>query len=254
MCIFAVALDALPDFPFILAFNRDEHFSRPTEVPRIHEDGLLCAIDGEKGGTWMGVNTRTFSFAALTNVRCEAPTGLDSRGQLVRRILLGDLTALLSPMYASFNLLHGSLSENGAHDLYLSANTPENLGGGGPWRTVTHALQRSGLPEVHVKSNDASGSLVSADVAGEQNWPKAVWLRCEIARLLATTPKEIFGEEGAKAVLHAIDPALSATKLHSCESKLAVTYRARWTNLPHEKEEVCHSAHQQRAQSRLDHH
>ena len=105
MCIYAMALDTLSDFPFVLVFNRDEYFGRPTTAPALQEDGLLCAVDGERGGTWMGLNTHSGVFAALTNVRCELLTGVASRGQLVRAVLQGDESPLASADYKSFNLL-----------------------------------------------------------------------------------------------------------------------------------------------------
>ena len=239
MCIFVLALDTLPDFPFILIFNRDEYFTRPTTPPRILEDGLLCAIDQEKGGTWMGLNTHTGAFAALTNVRCAAPAGLESRGQLVRRYLLGDTGQLSSSRYASFNLLTGALDGNsGAHNLKLSASTPEDLSNDGPWKPATYAVKHSGQSEVLAKSNDATGRLVSASDSGEENWPKAVWLRAEIARLLSALPKDLSAKEGAEAVLQALEPAACAAELPQEYAALAASYRTRWTNLQPAQEEV----------------
>ena len=45
MCIFALALDAHPDYPCILLFNRDEDLSRPTSGLQLTADGLICCGD-----------------------------------------------------------------------------------------------------------------------------------------------------------------------------------------------------------------
>ena len=94
MCFVAVALNCHPDFPFIVAANRDEYFARPsvgihtwyTPVP------IVAGKDLSAGGAWLGLSTDG-SFAALTNCRSElvsSSRGERSRGDLVRKFLEKD--------------------------------------------------------------------------------------------------------------------------------------------------------------------
>jgi uncharacterized protein with NRDE domain len=92
MCLVLVAWRLHPDYPLVVAANRDEFFARPTAPAAFWNDApqLLAGRDLEAGGTWMGV-TRTGCFAALTNFRDPAQTrsGAPSRGRLVTEFLLG---------------------------------------------------------------------------------------------------------------------------------------------------------------------
>ena len=93
MCLILLAWQAHPDYPLVVAANRDEFFARPSapagfwaETPEI-----LAGRDLEAGGTWLGVS-RKQRFAALTNYReggrqhARAP----SRGALVADFLTGE--------------------------------------------------------------------------------------------------------------------------------------------------------------------
>lgn len=70
MCLILLAYRSHPDYPLIVAANRDEFLDRPTEPARFWKDhpDLLAGRDGVGGGTWMGI-TRRGRFAALTNFR-----------------------------------------------------------------------------------------------------------------------------------------------------------------------------------------
>ena len=90
----AVAIGAHPDYPLIVAHNRDEHLAR-TATPLAQHNEVICATDEESGGTWMGMNVVTGVIAALTNVRAHGSgkPGTRSRGELVSRVLAGDVPA-----------------------------------------------------------------------------------------------------------------------------------------------------------------
>lgn len=116
MCLILLAWKSHPDYPLIVAANRDEFHARATQPAHIWPDiepELIAGKDLQAGGTWMGV-TQSGRFAAVTNYR-EVPL-VDSelsRGQLVTDYLFGKQSAqnyaeqLASQRYAGFNLLVG---------------------------------------------------------------------------------------------------------------------------------------------------
>lgn len=93
MCLILVAWRVHPEYPLVVAANRDEFFARPTAPAMFWEDApqVLAGRDLDAGGTWMGV-TRTGRFAALTNYRdpVQNRNGAPSRGRLVADFLVGD--------------------------------------------------------------------------------------------------------------------------------------------------------------------
>lgn len=118
MCLLIFAHQVSPQFPLVLAANRDEFHARPTRPSQFWNEhpGLLAGKDLEQGGTWMGI-TREGRFAAVTNYRDPDQTrqAPRSRGELPLQFLTGRqspeeyLEALASRagQYAGFNLLVG---------------------------------------------------------------------------------------------------------------------------------------------------
>ena len=70
MCLIVFAYEAHPDYPFILAANRDEFYERPTSIAQWWKDypDILGGRDLKANGTWMGINKKGH-FAAVTNYR-----------------------------------------------------------------------------------------------------------------------------------------------------------------------------------------
>ena len=70
MCLIAVALNCHPQFPLILAANRDEFLQRPTQAMHIWRQphGLIAGRDRQAGGTWLA-SGNSARLAAVTNVR-----------------------------------------------------------------------------------------------------------------------------------------------------------------------------------------
>jgi len=109
-----------PDYPLILAGNRDEFYLRRTRPAAWWGQAvsLLAGHDEEAGGTWLGI-TRRGRFAALTNVRSPAERNphAPSRGALVLSALQAAerpaswITANAARMaaYNGFNLLVGDV-------------------------------------------------------------------------------------------------------------------------------------------------
>lgn len=128
MCILFIGIDQHPDYPLIIAANRDEFFARPTAPSGFWKDqpALLAGQDLQAGGSWMAVN-RNGRLAALTNVR--DPQRIDptaqSRGELVTGFALGqqDNASYLAHLrqsrqhYNGYNLLFGHW-----HDLWVYNN------------------------------------------------------------------------------------------------------------------------------------
>jgi uncharacterized protein with NRDE domain len=116
MCIVLFTWQPEATHPLIAAANRDEFHRRPAEPARWRGD-ILCGLDLEAGGTWLGV-TRSGRFAVVTNYRepiVERGRGRRSRGALPMAFLTSDesperfarRTALAQDDYGAFNLLVG---------------------------------------------------------------------------------------------------------------------------------------------------
>lgn len=116
MCLILFAWQAHPDYPLVVAANRDEWRERPAASAAWWDDApdILAGRDLEAGGTWLGV-TRSGRFAAITNFRdpSDRKSTAPSRGQLVADYLRGNasprdyLVALAkhAARYNGFNLL-----------------------------------------------------------------------------------------------------------------------------------------------------
>ena len=135
MCLIIFAHQAESRFPLVLAANRDEFFSRPTQQAAFWESeksnhALLAGKDLLAGGTWLGLSS-SGRFSAVTNIRdpSQAEQAPRSRGELPLNFLRGDVNAeeyanSLSKdfsQYAGFNLLLG----DGSDMFYV--NNLENL-------------------------------------------------------------------------------------------------------------------------------
>jgi uncharacterized protein with NRDE domain len=122
MCLVLFAYKVHPEYPLIVAANRDEFFQRPTAPTHYWEDEpqIFAGRDLEKMGTWMGV-ANTGRFAALTNYRDpkELTDGKRSRGELVSDALIftGDVEEYMqklmnnNELYPGYNLLVGNYKE-----------------------------------------------------------------------------------------------------------------------------------------------
>ena len=116
MCLILVVWRRHPQYPCLIAANRDEIHGRDAEPAHWWHDRpqILAGRDLVAGGTWLGI-TRTGSFAALTNYRSpqERRTDVPSRGGLVTGALESqgsiehDLAGLhrAGPGYNGFNLI-----------------------------------------------------------------------------------------------------------------------------------------------------
>jgi uncharacterized protein with NRDE domain len=116
MCLILLAWRVHPDFPCVLAANRDEFHDRASAAADWWPGppGILAGRDLKAGGTWLGV-TRRGNFAALTNFRDGGARRADapSRGVLVSELLASGRTVsetlsylrAVGPDYNPFNLI-----------------------------------------------------------------------------------------------------------------------------------------------------
>ena len=116
MCLIVLSLRQHPDYPLILAANRDEFHARPTQPAGWWPDkpDLVGGRDLQAGGTWLAAH-RNGRFATVTNFgeRRQPPPRGRTRGELVT----GFLESTLAPTdyleqiegdaYAGFNLIVG---------------------------------------------------------------------------------------------------------------------------------------------------
>ena len=61
MCLILLATEPTKKYKFVMASNRDEFYSRPTESAHWWKEpqGFLAGKDLEQGGTWMGAVSYT---------------------------------------------------------------------------------------------------------------------------------------------------------------------------------------------------
>lgn len=130
MCILFIALDKHPDYPLVIAANRDEYHARPSRSMHWWEDKpeIFAGRDLTAGGTWLGVNAAG-AFAAVTNFRSgeDRQGGARSRGELVAGFLqdgtdpesYGDFLQRHHHEFSPFNLVFGNQSKlfTWGHDL-----------------------------------------------------------------------------------------------------------------------------------------
>lgn len=180
MCIAYLALNTHPDWPLLMAANRDEFHRRPSRAAApwdTHPD-IIAGIDLEAGGTWLGV-TRQGRFALLTNYReigrqiIQAP----SRGDLVSDYLktsvapaaYADQVNKSADAYNGFNLIVGDLKTAS----YVSNRTPKRQ-----------------------PQNLAAGRYVVSNHLLDTPWPKAERLRQAFEQLemdsLTRSVKRVF--------------------------------------------------------------
>lgn len=117
MCFVVLFFRAVADAPLVIAANREEVYTRPSEPPQLWPGPrrFLAGRDVQAGGTWLGVNEGGLVVAVTNRPKQDVPPAPRSRGLLVRDLLAGCATAaaavaqaqkeLASGRYAGCNLL-----------------------------------------------------------------------------------------------------------------------------------------------------
>ena len=177
MCLILLAWHAHPDYPLVIAANRDEFFARPAAPAAFWNKTpqVLAGRDLEAGGTWLGVD-RHGRFAALTNYREGAQQSAQrrpsppTRGALVADFLAGHAKAegYLAELathgadYSGFNLLVGDHRRLGYYT---------NRGAGPRWLT----------PGIYGLSNHLL----------DTPWPKLATAKAAFAQALTDLPMQV---------------------------------------------------------------
>lgn len=172
MCLIVVGWRVHPDYPLVVAANRDEFYARPTAPLARWPDApqVIGGIDLEAGGTWLGA-TDDGRFAAVTNVREPGMSkGRRSRGGLTRDFLLGtastaDYAARIDgAQYAGFNLL---LSDGEALVYSSNRDAPPRILQPGIYGLSNHLLD-SPWPKLLTARQRFSAAL--ADLPGQDHF------------------------------------------------------------------------------------
>ena len=227
MCLILLAHRVHPEYPLVVAANRDEFYARATASAHYWQRPLelLAGRDLEAGGTWLGVS-RSGRFAAVTNFTEPPPMEvLRSRGELTTHFLTSDLTSqayaetLIGGDYRGFNLLLWD-----GETLYYESN--RNPGHALP--PGIYGLANAGLDEdKHRVSSGRSGlepllagerppaELLDAllTLLGDRDHPEqpAGDLTIDPARLARFIAGEEYGTRASAALL------LNATRAHFAE-------------------------------------
>jgi uncharacterized protein with NRDE domain len=89
MCLLALFFRMVEDAPLVAGANREEHYRRGGEPPRVLDVACraVAGLDPVAGGTWFGVNERGLLVAITNRPKSEPPAQPRSRGLLVRDLL-----------------------------------------------------------------------------------------------------------------------------------------------------------------------
>ena len=89
MCILAIQYNLVPDSPILVAANREEYYDRLAVSPSIQsgKPRILCGIDQQAGGTWLGVNQNGMFVAASNRAKTIPSVAPRSRGVLCRDLM-----------------------------------------------------------------------------------------------------------------------------------------------------------------------
>jgi len=160
VCLILVAWRAHPDFPLVVAANRDEFFARPTAPAGwwTEPPDIFAGRDLQAGGTWLGVNRRG-AFAGLTNFRDPGRQRTDapSRGRLVADTLASEAPvaerlawlARHGGAYNGFNLIFSDGRELAVHE---SVSNDGRVLGPGVYGLSNHLLDTPWPKVVAAKS------------------------------------------------------------------------------------------------------
>lgn len=176
MCLIVVAHRMHPEYPLVVAANRDEDYHRPTASAAFWSDApqVLAGRDLLGGGTWLGV-TKQGRWAALTNVREPLRgTAVRSRGLLVSGFLRSQdgpqhylaRLARWGHRFTGFNLLAGdihALASYSNRDVGVRVLSPGYYG-------LSNHLLDTPWPKVEQAKRSMYALLARRDFIPDQLW------------------------------------------------------------------------------------
>ncbi|WP_028479526.1 NRDE family protein [Nocardia sp. CNY236] len=210
MCLVLIGWRAHPDYRLIVAANRDEFYSRPTESMRAWPEvpGLIAGRDtgaagraaGEPPGTWLGLVTQPQDngrFGTVTNVRNRNARVIDgrSRGALLMDFLHTDPDHPSSERPAPEEYTHDIATGRDDYDGYnLVVSDLRTL-----W---WHSNRSAGMPQqlaagFHGVSNSAfvtSARPIDTDLelsAPQPIWPKVRTGLTELNAVVRSDPEAL---------------------------------------------------------------
>lgn len=175
MCLILLSWQQHPDYPLIVAANRDEFLARPTQNAAFwptHDD-IYAGRDLEFGGSWFGVN-KNGRFAAITNLRDSERGGDQSRGNIVAEFLQSNSDAATffqqlenqKSRYRPFNFI----ASDGV-TLGLSSSADDN------WTMLKPGLHAVGNTPLHSSSHKIDTALTDFKISlGDQPEQKPLML------------------------------------------------------------------------------
>lgn len=177
MCLIVFAYKVHPDYPLILATNRDEFYARPSREADFWTNEnlpyLLAGKDMKAGGTWMGLH-KDGRWGAVTNYRDPSiqKTNPPSRGELVLQYLRQQEYAMeflqqvtkKAEDYSGFNMLLWDET-----DFVHYSNQSKVVNRIKPGiHGLSNALLNTGWPKVQLAKNELDSIIQKKEIPRER--------------------------------------------------------------------------------------
>ena len=170
MCLILLVWRAHPEYPCVLAANRDEFHRRATAAAAWwpEQPDILAGRDLKAGGTWLGV-TRSGRFAALTNYRDPrlVRETVPSRGNLVTHFLesgesVAESLEHLRRVGAAYNPFNIIFSDGKRLGIFESVRVEGRELGAGVYGLSNHLLDTP-WPKVRIAKSRMTEALARLD-------------------------------------------------------------------------------------------
>lgn len=231
MCLIVFSFRHHPDYPIILAGNRDEFYERPARPAHTWntQPNIIAGKDLKAGGTWLGVSEKG-ELAAITNHRnfYNPIEGEKSRGIIIPDFLTSEKPAQErihqinreSQDYSGFNLIAGSSEE-----LWYVSNVRDKAGTVSPG---IHGISNAFLDTPWPKVEQAKAEFRAATRHPVID-PEEVF---DLLKSSEPFPQEQLPDTGLSSEMErAVSPAFIKTDSYGtrCSSLLMIDYEGNTT-------------------------